>query len=452
MRTSRLWSLAGIFIALALLIATGWALRRDDDAPPLPAAPATVEATQTPRPAASAVAPTPFRQPAPTVPPLVPFPENAVMIVAHGGYAHGGGGYFSLSRHYRDRKGELRTDQLLKPPGGGTAVLTGIVANELGELFASTCFGDLCGYESGTERSNTVFTRSTDGGMTWREIGSSAGKWWARAAVDEGVVVINFEGQSPSYSLFPRGTPIVPPPAARDSVKPILFRGQLAWIAGTEILNRGGARLYELEFPGYPNVRVESVLALQRGGPTLPGVSFPTIVASWSADGLPGQRQFFVGTFLPPIGTPLKVVKIEGGAPRLAGFLNERDLLVTQDYVRPGTCTSGGDTSGADPAIIPCELGLLSFIGTPFYDRDCSQGTQLVVSTRFIAIGARVKGDGDCVNLRRDPSIAEPVVDCLGDGAIVNTGKARSNDGTRSWQSVIGPSGQAGWMADEFLE
>ena len=81
MRTSRLWSLAGIFIVLALLIATGWALRRSDDEPSLPAAPATVEATQTPRPAASAVAPTPFRQPAPTVPPLVPFPENAVMIV-----------------------------------------------------------------------------------------------------------------------------------------------------------------------------------------------------------------------------------------------------------------------------------------------------------------------------------------------------------------------------------
>ena len=99
MRTSRLWSLAGIFIALALLIVTSWALRRDDDASPLPAAPATVEATQTPRPAASAVAPTPFRQPAPTVPPLVPFPENAVMIVAHGGYAHGGGSaYYEVTR------------------------------------------------------------------------------------------------------------------------------------------------------------------------------------------------------------------------------------------------------------------------------------------------------------------------------------------------------------------
>ena len=88
MRTSRLWSLAGIFIALALLIATGWALRRDDDAPPLPAAPATVDATQTPRPAASAGAPTPLHPPTATAPPLVPFPENAVMIVAHGGSAY----------------------------------------------------------------------------------------------------------------------------------------------------------------------------------------------------------------------------------------------------------------------------------------------------------------------------------------------------------------------------
>ncbi|MEO6397146.1 MAG: hypothetical protein ABIP13_01645 [Tepidiformaceae bacterium] len=221
---SKLWALAGAFIVLALLIATVWALRQGDDRPSLPVAAATMEANQTPTPTSSTVASTPFQQATPTAPPLVPFPENAVMIVAHGGYAHGSGGYFWLTRHYRDRSGELRTDLLLKPPDGSGAVITGIVANELGELFASTCFGEFCGYESGTEGSSTVFTKSTDGGITWREIGSSAGKWWARAAVDAGVVVINFEGQSLSYALFPRGTPIVPPPAARASIDPIIFR------------------------------------------------------------------------------------------------------------------------------------------------------------------------------------------------------------------------------------
>ncbi|MEP6872421.1 MAG: hypothetical protein ABI939_11295, partial [Anaerolineaceae bacterium] len=151
------------------------------------------------------------------------------------------------------------------------------------------------------------------------------------------------------------------------------------------------------------------------------------------------------------IGLPLKVLQVETGTPLLAGWLNERDLLVTADYLRPSRCTTGKVSAGADPAIIPYDLGSLSFIGTPFYSADCSLGSQLVVSTEFIAIWARVKGDGDCVNLRREPSLNAQVLDCLGDGAIVNTGKARSNDGTRFWQSVLGPSGQVGWIADEFL-
>ena len=377
------------------------------------------------------------------------------MIVAHGGYGHGGGGYYSVTRHYRDKNGQLRTDEVWKQAENGSLNLTGVVANERGELFASTCFLDVCGFEGpGKPGVETVFRRSTDGGITWHEIDRKPGKWWARAALDDGVVAINFEGFTPAYAMFPGGSTVVPPSNATDASDPIVFRGQLAWIVGTQILNRSGERVYEFELPGYPNLTVQSVLALRRGGPSPTMDSFPVVVASWTADGLPGQQQFFIGTFLPPIGLPLKVLQVETGTPLVAGWLNERDLIVTADYLRPSTCTTGRVSSGADPAIIPYDLGSLSFIGTPFYSADCSLGSQRVVSTQFIAIWARarVNGDGDCVNLRREPSITAQVLDCLGDGAIVNTGKARSNDGTRFWQSVVGPSGQVGWIAAEFLE
>ena len=456
---SRRWpwyASAAVAVAVVLvLVATVWALRGDDSSSAVPAAPATADATQTPTPLQATPSTTPFPQPILSVPPLVPFPENVVMIVAHGGYAHGSGGYFSLTRHYRDPKGEIRTDELLRRSESGPMDIPGIVANERGELFATTCFGEFCGYSSGTESSETVVIRSSDGGMTWKEIGRVKGKWWARLALDNGVVAVNFEGQTSAYMEFPGAEVVTPPESAIPvGLDPIGFRGQLAWIVGTQILNRNGERLYEFELPGYPNLTVQSVLALRRGGPSPTMDSFPVVAASWTADGLPGQQQFFIGTFLPPIGLPLKVLKIENGTPRLAGWLNERDLIVTADYLRPSTCASDRVSAGADPAIIPYDLGSLSFIGTPFYSADCSLGSQRVVSTQFIAIWARarVNGDGDCVNLRREPSITAQVLDCLGDGAIVNTGKARSNDGTRFWQSVVGPSGQQGWIAAEFLE
>ena len=440
---------AGVLAVLVVLAAAAWALRSADGDPP-PAGPSpTAAVALSPTPASS-----PNALPTPTVPPLVPFPDNAVIHVAHSGYAHGSGVLFSFTRHYRDARGELRTDELLKWTNTENSAITGVVANERGELFASTCYGPQCGSEGpGNSAFETAFTRSTDGGLTWREIGRKPGRWWARLALDDGVIGLNFDGQQTAYVQLPSGETIGPPTSLGPvNFQPIVFRGQLAWVAGTRILNGAGERLYDLELPGYPNLRVQDILALRRGGPSPTGDGFPLIYVSWSADGLPGLTQFFVGSFLPPIGTPLKVLQVENGVPRLAGFLNERDLLVTQDYVRPGTCTAEGKTAGADPAIIPFDLRSLSFIGTPFYDEACSQGAQLVVSTQFVAIWAMVKGDGDCVNLRQEPSLAAPALDCLGDGAIVSTGKASSNDGTRFWQSVTGPSGQAGWMAAEFLD
>ncbi|MEP7214648.1 MAG: hypothetical protein ABI782_00255 [Anaerolineaceae bacterium] len=445
------WPVYAFVAVVMVLAATVWVLRANGSGRLIPAAPAT----WTPMPPSQATpVPAPFHQPAPTVLPLEPFPENVVMIVAHGGYGHGGGGYYSVTRHYRDKNGQLLTDEVWKQAENGSLNLTGIVANERGELFVSACLMELCGFEGPSKPGvETIFSRSTDGGITWHEIDRKAGKWWARLALDDSVVAVNFEGQASAYMEFPGAKAVTPPASAIPvGLDPIAFRGQLAWIAGRQILNRNGERVYEFELPGYPNLTVQSVLALRRGGPSPTMDSFPVVVASWTADGLPGQQQFFIGTFLPPIGLPLKVLKIENGTPRLAGWINERDLIVTADYLRPSTCTSDKVSSGADPAIIPYDLGSLSFIGTPFYSADCSLGSQRVVSTQFIAIWTRIKGDGDCVNLRSAPSITAQVLDCLGDGAIVNTGKARSNDGTRFWQSVTGPSGQQGWIADEFLE
>lgn len=434
------------------LAVTGILLRSDGGRAPLPTAVA-ISVTAAPTASPTAPPPAPSVQAAPTTPPLVPFPENVVMLVAHGGYAKGSGVLLSLTRHYRDRKGELRADELLKWSDTANSAITGIVSNERGELFASTCLGKDCASEGpGAPDWETSFTRSTDGGVTWGEIARAPGRWWVRLGLGSGAIAMNYDGQSLAVREFPSGASIAPPAVVTGESLPTVFRGRLAWVVGTQIVSASGERLYELELPGYPKLRIQSVLALMRGGPSPTGDSFPVIVASWSADGLPGQQQFFVGTFLPPIGLPLKVVRVERGAPRLAGFLNERDLLVTQEYVRPGTCTSQGIVAGADPAIIAYELGPLSFIGTPFYDKDCSQGSQVIVQAQPNFSLALVRGGGDCVNLRRDPSLVGPVIDCLGDGAIVTKGKGRSNDGARSWQSVVGPSGQQGWIAEEFLE
>lgn len=447
MQRRRIW-IAGGGVALAVvLVATGWALRSGDEAPQPPVAVGTAP-TATPSAAAS---PSDTR-PAPTVPPLVPFPDNVVMIVGHAGYRHGGGSaYYEVTRHYRERTGALHSDVIWKQ--SETVNLTGMVANERGELFATSCLNETCGFDGPSKPGvETVVTRSTDGGMTWREIGRKPGKWWATVATDGLVLAVNFDGQARQYASFPGGAAVVPPRPATDESLPIIFRGQLAWVAEMQIVSSRGESLYGFELPGYPNVRVQSVLARRRGGPSATGDSFPLIFASWSTEGLPGRLQFFVGMFLPPIGLPLKVVKIDGEAPRLAAILHERDLLVTADYVRPGTCTAEATTGGADPAIMRYPLEPLYFIGTPFYDKDCSRGSQLVISAQPMPTWARVKGEGDCVNLRRDPSLAEPVLDCLGDGAIVNLREPRSSDGTRSWQSVVGPSGQEGWIAAEFLE
>lgn len=113
---------------------------------------------------------------------------------------------------------------------------------------------------------------------------------------------------------------------------------------------------------------------------------------------------------------------------------------------------AGGDSTVADPAIIDYGRWALAFIDKPFFSLECTPHAQEVVSIQFIGIWARVTSGGGCVNLRSEASITAPIVDCLGDGALVNTSKSRRTDGDRFWQSVIGPSGQRGWISDEFLK
>lgn len=64
--------------------------------------------------------------------------------------------------------------------------------------------------------------------------------------------------------------------------------------------------------------------------------------------------------------------------PELA--LDASHIVATVDYERPATCTAGGRTMGADPAVIDLAANTYAFIHEPFYDPACSHGTQRVVA------------------------------------------------------------------------
>lgn len=140
-----------------------------------------------------------------------------------------------------------------------------------------------------------------------------------------------------------------------------------------------------------------------------------------------------------------------------AGFdprvqLDASRLIATVEYERPGTCTAGGMTAGADPAVIDLDAGTYAFIHDPFYDPACSHGTQRVISLQRAPF-ARVKTGSDCLNVRETPAQASLSLGCFKDGVLLRVrGQAEQTAEGITWVAVETPDGRSGWASGEFLE
>ncbi len=140
-----------------------------------------------------------------------------------------------IERVYRDSSGELRRDILFYLLGAGSdPYISSMVVSQDGSSIALTvCAAGYCGgLAPVTPDARTTLQVSEDGGETWSEVALFDGAYYARAVLQDGIVLyhlIETEDAAPStFELFPSGVAVTPP---EEEAFPIsLSDTELGWI------------------------------------------------------------------------------------------------------------------------------------------------------------------------------------------------------------------------------
>jgi len=370
----------------------------------------------------------------------VPVSNGYSLVFATCGYAHGHGGCWLVERAVRDQQGALRRETLFDPSkyGATGANITGIEADENGVIYMSLCLGDQCAME-GQKRVRTQLLVSHDGGVTWSEEGPQLdGEWWVRAAAGGSALLVNFEGMESAWKQMPANVAVTPPPGADSCCSVWAINGAFAWGAedANALLAADGSRIAAFVAPaGHESGRVTSAMILGSN-----------LAVTWRSADL---GETYLGLFNASGAVVTQPLRVPSGFDFRAQ-LGDRQLIATVDYTRPGSCTAGGVTMGADPAVVDLGAATYAYFGDPFFDPNCSRGTQRVIA--WAPSTVRVNTPGDCLNVRKQPSASAPIVTCLHDGVLLQMIPPPTDTfAGDSWQFVRLPDSGTGWVAKEYL-
>ncbi len=341
-----------------------------------------------------------------------------------------------------------RPETIRKSPGGiteGQPYVGGVVATpDASEIWASICVQERCGIggmNALTPGSQTAIVRSTDGGVTWTEMGRvGAGGGDVIATVGPGRVIVTFhEGDSSVLAYFPGFERLTPPEPGLSPLASIggrvvwhSFENGRVWL-GDELLRDFGDSVrvtYAFEVFAQPELQIG--FALQT-----PGGSELRVVDS-SGQEVSSYRYGRLALAHVDLGKGLMVGNADIDSSRLSQPLPDGSLTwlpaffyLTSGEIRPivDGFTTGSFLRNGRNHVIAAQTG-------PFL---------------------RAANTGSCLNVRETPDSAAAVIECVADGVLLLDAASASRlvaqtpvaDG---WLEVWTPSGHRGYASAEFLQ
>jgi hypothetical protein len=280
--------------------------------------------------------------------------------------------------------------------------------------------------------------RSSDGGVTWSQLGLFDGGGSVTAVTKDGVVVSGpygvEEDSAPRFTLFPSNEPLEPPPGPTVYL-PKMVGGELAWrTEDGRLLRSDGSEVLPLAERLYV-------------GDIVPDSDGERFAVTWSDPASPESR---VGIFSPD-GRAVSAFSLSD-AVDLGEWLNDT-LIVGNAGVPSGllpTQEPGSYMNNFVPVILDLESGEARPLAGPFHEPPLV-GRNYV---RAVLRGpfARVVDTDSCLNVRAEPAMSGTVLACAADGVLLqDTGETRDVEGA-SWHRVVIPVGVEGWASEEFLE
>ena len=349
-----------------------------------------------------------------------------------------------IDRVYRRDSGLVR--EKLTLPGGAIRDVQARPNSQ--ELYVVTCNKDYCGgLGPGVHDLVSTIHRSLDGGITWETVATFEDYASLGPFTDDGyLVTVGTPGDDASewietYFLMPGRVPVSKPPGTSmySGSARILPDGSVGFqtVDGRRWLRADGSTGYEVPFD-VDSDQVSDIEAPDGGH-----------LISWSVDlGIPRRTGYQVLWRKGTIETAF-----QGGAGRIGHWLGP-DSYVGNTFASDSELgladTTASSYERSIPAFVSLRTGVISPIETEFFAEHYRMDRAYVMSA-WPGNLARVNTPGDCLQLRELASAASKSLGCYQHGAIVAE-DALGGTPEPGWVRVIGPAGQVGWMAAEFLE
>ncbi len=437
-RGSRMRALAVLAPVVVVVAVAVFVFFRFDtsDSAPLPEAPATAAATPpTVAPTASPTATaTPEVIAGVEVKPLsfgppVDFPPNVAAIIVNGCWQCDGPPS-NIERVYRSTDGTLHKDILFEPARPGTQYINTFAVSADGQRLAvGVCTIGYCGgLGEATPDAEVTLRYSSDGGITWSELGKLAPDE-SLLDVNDGIIVGKAEPHGFVLFTYPAGEAIAAPVGAVSSV-PLRSPDGLLWATSDgQLLKLDGAPILR------PLRGSHQIVAYQPLGDTQ-----NTGALSWMS-AKNEVYELYVGKLVDGALTTAFSAPVSG--VQIGGSIGSDIVLATVDPPPNG----GNPVPGRALALVDLDTGEVRIISDPF-----EAGRNWVEAT-FAGPFARIVNTGDCLNIRESPTVDAHAIACLPDGVLLKV-LGPSENGRLYVQM---PDGATGWAAiaddhDTFIE
>lgn len=362
-------------------------------------------------------------------------PRASLLLATDGCYGcegHATGGYRAITgKDGRTLLEPIDLSALRGTLGGMTGAPDGSIAIAWTYQGSGGC---TIGLRAGPDLVTTVY-RSRDGAVRWEPMDVLAGCQWFRVAEGGRILAQGFGpfGESPTTAppyqwLNPSGT-LVAPPGWESGWTAFLTRGSFDWRPsdGHALLDARGGVVRDF------GARASLWSATSLGD---------HLLVTWTEnDGSPtarGSHTRNLLTAIDPSGATIWELEVDFDAFFGVGF--------------PITATTSlgavkSPAGGSRPAIFDLATRSVHPLGGPFETHGGRNGTFALVTGPLL----RVRGTGDCLNLRTAPSLSGAVVTCLVDGAFVRDGAEEVTADGVTWRSAAMLDGTPAWAASEYL-
>ncbi len=398
--------------------------------------------------------------------PEIPFPESYALIVVTGCFQCDGPNT-GIARVYKLGDSVIterildptnlgfgpRPETIRKSPGGvpeGQPYVGGVVATpDASEIWASICVRERCGIggmDALTSGSQTAIVRSTDGGVTWNEMGRvDVGGGDVMSTAGPGRVIVTLqEGDSSALAFFPGLERLTPP---EPGLWPLAFiDGRVLWHS----FEHGRVWLGDVLLNDFGD------LAHTSQATEILGEAEPQI-------GLTVQIESH-----PEFNSEFHIFDLSGRL--ISSYEYDRLAFPLVDL---GKGLVAGNAS-IDPSrlIQPLPEGAFTWLPALF-DTNTREIRPIVdgfTTSPFLRNGRnhvlaaqhgpfmRVANTGSCLNVRETPDSAAPVVECVADGVLVLDVASASRLIAQTpiaggdWLEVRTPSGNHGYASAQYLE